>query len=113
VDMLHQRPASGPRPTRYPAAYRRRVLARSDERDLYEARRDAAERAAYERGLEDGRRQGYEYAHREMDHHWNVIATPIARSGPSFAALERKRWGTRGRERFGDPRPGDYPGAQQ
>ena len=26
------------------------------------------------------------------------------------AELERRRWGPGGRERFADPRPGDYPG---
>jgi hypothetical protein len=28
----------------------------------------------------------------------------------SAAELQRQRWGRRGREHFGDPRPGDYPG---
>jgi hypothetical protein len=45
-----------------------------------------------------------------MDRRWVEIARPVARGGPMFAELERKRWGPDGREHFADPRPGDFPG---
>jgi hypothetical protein len=46
----------------------------------------------------------------EMAERWNRIAAPTARRGPDFAELEARRWGPGGRERFGEPRPGDFPG---
>ncbi len=86
------------------------LLAVSDERDQWLTRLHAAERAAFARGRAAGRREGYEYAYREMDRRWVEIARPVARGGPMFAELERKRWGPDGREHFADPRPGDFPG---
>ena len=47
---------------------------------------------------------------RERDQLWRDAADPIARSGPTFAELERRRWGPGGRVRFGDAREGDYMG---
>lgn len=81
------------------------LLALSDERDLWMARLLAAERAAYRLGYYDGFRDGGEelWARRRA-------APPIVIAGPTFAELERRRWGPGGRERFGDPRPGDFPG---
>jgi hypothetical protein len=82
----------------------------SDERDAAAARLVAAARTAFARGLEAGDRLGYERAEAEMAARWNRIAAPIARGGPEHAELEQRRWGTGGRGRFGDPRPGDYRG---
>jgi hypothetical protein len=62
-------------------------------------------RQAYEMGRADGWRQGYEHGTRQMQAEWPAIVRPLA--GPSLAALELLRWGPGGRERFGDPRPGD------
>src|SRR5258708_274276 len=61
-------------------------------------------------GLDIGRRQGREGAYYEMATAWNEIARPLSRSGPSFAELERRRWGPGGRKLFGKDRPGDFPG---
>jgi hypothetical protein len=52
---------------------------------------------------------GYAAAEADMDARWNRIARAAVR-GPSHAEMEVKRWGPGGREHFGDPRPGDYPG---
>ena len=47
-----------------------------------------------------------------MARRWDQIARPVA-SGPPFAEIEERRWGPEGREHFGDPRPGDYPGRRR
>jgi hypothetical protein len=80
------------------------LLALSDERDAWLARLLAAERAAFLRGVTTGRQM--EGAERDAE--WNRIAGPIARGGPEFAELERRRWGAGGSEHFGDPGDGDY-----
>jgi hypothetical protein len=64
----------------------------------------------YERGRADGWHEGYEAAGRDMARRWDEIARPVARGGPGFAELERRRWGASGREHFGGARPGDFPG---
>jgi hypothetical protein len=89
------------------------VLALSDERDGWLRRVLAAERAGYTRGLQVGRQQGYELAHREMAAAWQAAAAPIARGGPSYVALELRRWGPGGRAHFADARPGDFTGRAQ
>jgi hypothetical protein len=87
------------------AEYQRQVVGLSDERDQWERLalqmwRDgfaAAERAHagdYARGLADGA------GVRKRAEHDLVEA----------ARLYRLRWGASGREHFGDPRPGDFPG---
>ena len=48
-------------------------------------------------------------AEAEMAARWDQIARPVTH-GPAQADLEVERWGPGGREHFGDPRPGDYPG---
>jgi hypothetical protein len=48
-------------------------------------------------------------AEADMAARWHEIARP-ATHGPTQAGLEAERWGPGGREHFGDPRPGDYPG---
>jgi hypothetical protein len=82
------------------------LLAVSDERDLWLRWLFAAQRQAYEAGKADGWREGWREAEWDMAFGWHQIAGPVARSG----GLERRRWGPGGRARFGDPRPGDYPG---
>lgn len=54
--------------------------------------------AGYERGLADG----YVLAIEDM----KAAQQGIVRD----AGLELERWGPGGREHFGDPRPGDFPG---
>ena len=83
------------------------VLALSAERDAWLARLLAAERAAYLRGYHQGFRDGGEelYARRR------ALPPAACPGGPSLAELERLRWGPGGRQRFGDPRPGDRKGA--
>ena len=84
------------------------VFALSDERDLWQARVSQAFREGYAaavrdhaddylRGLLDGA------ACRKRAEHDLVEA----------ARLELARWGERGREHFGDPLPGDFPGRAQ
>ena len=63
----------------------------------------------YRAGLEHGYATGYADAEADMARRWDEIARPVA-SGPPFAELEERRWGPEGREHFGDPRPGDFPG---
>jgi hypothetical protein len=88
------------------------LLAWSDERDLYRRLMLDRWRQGYRLGREDGWRAGYEAACRDQAASWRAVAGPVARSGPSFAELERRRWGPGGRAHFGDPRPGDYPGRE-
>jgi hypothetical protein len=56
--------------------------------------RGLADRDAYERGFHDGcmalKRAQHDYC--------------------ELTELETRRWGPGGRDRFADPRPGDYPG---
>jgi hypothetical protein len=52
---------------------------------------------------------GYRAAEADMAARWDRIARPAVR-GPAHADLEAERWGPGGREHFGDPRPGDFPG---
>lgn len=85
------------------------LLDLSGERDAWLARLLDNEREAYRRGDQDG----YARAHDEMAERWNRIATPIARGGPDFTELERRRWGPAGREHFGAHRPGDFPGRKR
>ncbi len=55
-------------------------------------------------------RAGYRQAEDDMAARWDVIARPVITNTPAHADLELKRWGPGGREAFGDPRPGDFPG---
>lgn len=85
---------------------RAEVLALSDERDTHLARLLAAEQAAYRAGYADGFRDAGE----ELFAAYRALP-PVVIEGESLAELEARRWGPGGREHFGDPRPGDYPGA--
>lgn len=66
---------------------------------------------AYEMGRADGWRDGYERGARLLEAEWPSIVAPITRDRKTRAEVELLRWGPGGRERFGDPRPGDrFPG---
>jgi hypothetical protein len=58
-------------------------------------------REMYTRGRRD--------AEAEQADAWQRIAAPVIH-GTDVAELEERRWGPGGREHFGDPRPGDFPG---
>ena len=66
----------------------------------------------YRAGCEHGYAIGYAAAEADMAAAWRAVADPVARGGPEYAELEERRWGPEGREHFGDPRPGDFPGRQ-
>ena len=92
------------------------LLELSDERDLWLRRLLAAGRAAYQRGHLDGYAGGYAAGRTDADDEWMDVLEParaasrLAARMPTHAELERRRWGPGGREHFGDPRPGDFPG---
>jgi hypothetical protein len=90
------------------------LLALSDERDVYLRRIGQAFREGWEAGHMTGVDDGRQAEAAERDAEWNAIARPVARGGPAYAEIERKRWTVRGevrtRETFGQPHPGDYPG---
>ena len=86
------------------------LLGLSDERDEWEFVCTARERAAFAWGRKLGQQEGYEAAEADMAARWNRIARPVVRNDPEHAELELRRWGPAGREHFGDPRPGDFPG---
>ena len=65
--------------------------------------------AGYLAGCGHGYAIGYADAEADMARRWDEIARPVA-GGLPLAELEERRWGPEGREHFGDPRPGDYPG---
>jgi hypothetical protein len=77
----------------------------SDERDWWLRRLLTAEQAAYRAGYAAEQRAGYERGARQLEAEWPAVIRALA--GPSLAELELLRWGPGGRERFGDPRPGD------
>ena len=87
-----------------------RFIALSDERDQFERVCLARERAAYLHGQAAGIEIGRRLEAAERHAGWVRIASPIARGGPAYAELERRRYGPGGREHFGDPRPGDFRG---
>lgn len=65
---------------------------------------------AYQAGYEAGEAAGNEHCAAEYARAWRAVAGPAARGGPAHDDLEILRWGPRGREHYGDPREGDYPG---
>lgn len=83
----------------------RALLALSDERDQWMRWLLSAGRAAYREGYDAGFADGGE----ELFGRRRALP-PVVITGPSFAEVERRRWGPRGRARFGDPRPGDFQG---
>src|ERR1700691_2764463 len=81
--------------------------------DAIEAAEVAAAETAYR--LQFAREMyqvGYRQAEADMAARWQEIARPVIR-GPAHADLEVERWGPGGREHFGDPRPGDFPGRRE
>ena len=92
------------------------LLAYSDRADAALGRELAAESAGYRRGFADGHRDGYRQGREDEAQDWFASLAPArdaarkCAAGPSYAELERLRWGPDGREHFGDPRPGDYRG---
>jgi hypothetical protein len=90
------------------------LLALSGERDRDLRRILAAWREGYAAGRADGWRDGYAKALDEEAAAWRRVAGRVGRGAgdPSFAELERRRWGPGGREHFADPRPGDFPGTE-
>lgn len=92
------------------------VMACSDRLDAALARKLAAELAGYRRGFADGQADGYRRGRQDEADQWFMSLAPArlaawrAARSPGYAELERRRWGPGGREHFGDPRPGDFPG---
>lgn len=78
-------------------------LALSDERDLWHRYAMDLARWMYEIGYSEGRADEA----RKADQAWAAAPVPRFRNEPTLAELELLRWGPGGRERFGDPRPGD------
>jgi hypothetical protein len=88
---------------------KREWLTLSRERDLWMKRVLEAEKRGFDRGVNLGREQGFALADAELERSWRTLAAGIM-NAPSFADLEFLRWGPGGREKFGQPRPGDYKG---
>lgn len=92
------------------------VMACSDRLDAALARKLAAELAGYRRGFADGQADGYRRGRQDEADQWFMSLAPArlaarhAARSPGYAELEALRWGPGGREHFGDPRPGDFPG---
>ena len=80
----------------------------SDERDLWLRRVYDSWRDGWRAGFEAGDAAGTRRTQREW--HVTAIGLPLSVLGPSWAELERRRYGPGGRAHFGDPRPGDYTG---
>lgn len=76
------------------------LLALSDERDQWMKRILDAQRDAYAAGWADGRN-----AHRAAVNGIDRASDVLDR--PTTAELEIRRWGTGGRDHFGDALPGD------
>jgi len=71
--------------------------------------RQQVAREMYARGRAAGWREGYAAAEAADAAEWARVTRPAVH-GISHAELEERRWGPGGRARFGDPRPGDFPG---
>lgn len=88
------------------------LLELSNERDVWMDRLGDEYRLGWKLGYEAGRREGYEAGARLLEAGWPSIVKPL--SGPTLAELQERRWGPRGRARFGEPRPGDrFPRRQE
>jgi hypothetical protein len=89
------------------------LLELSGERDQWAQRLGAEYRLGYAIGHAIGVEEGRRLEAADRDRAWNAVARPIARGGDTHAELERRRWGPGGRERFGNPRPGDFKGRRE
>ena len=69
-------------------------------------------REAYDTGHADGWEAGRRALLDELAEAQRIACGPAtaALASPAHADLESRRWGPGGRARFGDPRPGDFPG---
>jgi len=83
------------------------LLALSDERDLHLRRLLAAEAGAYERGYREGRADGEAAGYIRAVEQFKRAQHEAVED----LQLHLTRWDGL-RERFGDPRPGDFPGRQ-
>ena len=88
------------------------LLELSDERDQWQQRLGDEFRAGFAIGHALGVDEGRRLEADERDRAWSRAAGVIIR-GETYDELERRRWGPGGREHFGDPRPGDYPGQRK
>jgi len=85
-------------------------LALSGERDLARRLRHGYWAEGYRLGRERGWREGYEQAAADLGRDWQAFTRPTAQRLAAEHGLMLRRWGPGGREHFGDPRPGDFPG---
>jgi hypothetical protein len=85
------------------------VSAGTDRARLLALSREWAE--GYRLGYEHGYRDGWQASERDLAASYHAMAAPVARGGPSYAELERRRWTVHGeqrtRETFGLPHPAD------
>ncbi len=95
-------------PPRAASMIRTALLGLSDERDAWLDRVYDSWRAGWRAGFEAGDAAGTRRTAREW--HVTAIGLPLSVLGPSWAELERRRYGPGGRAHFGDPRPGEYAG---
>jgi hypothetical protein len=87
------------------------LLELSDERDTWLRWGLGMWRNGFYEGRAEGIAEGRALEVAEQDEAHRAMAARILRHEP-FTELERRRWGPGGREHFGDPRPGDFPGGK-
>lgn len=88
-------------------------IALSDERDLWMARLDAAEKAGYERGYQDGWDKGREDYYSERWDEWHTVAPIIyglMKDPRSYQEMNEARYGPGGWLMAGVVDDGDYTG---
>jgi hypothetical protein len=89
------------------------LLAVSDERDLQLRLRLADRAEGYALGYAVGYDAGRLDEARDLEAAYHEMASRVARGGPSYAELERRRWTVHGeprtRETFAQPHPADRP----
>lgn len=91
------------------------ALRHADEIEAETRYRDQLARESFDAGVRYGYQRGVEAARGELSAGhaawWRDRGQRLV-DEPSHAELEEIRWGPGGREHYGDPRPGDYPGRQ-
>ena len=89
------------------------AIERAGEIEAETAYRSQIARESFEAGAQYGYKRGVEAARGELSAGhaawWRGHGQRLI-DEPSHAELEERRWGPGGREHFGDPRPGDFPG---